>query len=130
MKKSVLLFAFIIGFSSITFAQRSFRKNPKSPDQEAVKMTKLLQKKLNLSSDQTNQVNAVMYAQITRKDSLKNNLSTTNPKSNKLARREIMLTTESKLNTILTPDQMKMYEELKADRKEKMMAKRNASIKS
>ncbi len=130
MKKSFLILAFILGLSSITFAQRNFRKVPKSPEQKAAMFTKALQKKLNLTADQASQVNNIMFTQVTRLDSLKSNLSTTNPMSNQLARKDIMLTTDSKLNAILNPDQMKLYEDLKADRKKKMMAKRNAAVKS
>lgn len=130
MKKSILILAFILGFSAITSAQRNFRRGPKSPEQKLAMLTKELQKKLHLKADQTSQVNNIMFTQVTRLDSLKSNLSTTNPMLNQLARKNIMLTTDSKLNNILNPDQMKLYQDLKVARKEKMMAKRNSTVKS
>ncbi len=125
MKKLILMISFLTGFAVVSSAQ----VNQRSPDQQATHMTKMLQKRLNLSADQTSQVNAIMLSNATRLDSLKSNMSA-DMKTNHLTRKTIMLATDQKLYTVLNDDQRKTYTELKEMRKEKHKAQKNGTVQS
>jgi hypothetical protein len=114
MKKLILAASFIIG--SIVMAQAQITQ--KSPEQHARHMTKVLQKRLNLSPDQALQINTVMLNRATRMDSLKNNLSA-DKKENHLAARSIMLSTQRQVLAVLDDNQKQKFMEWEKMRKEK-----------
>lgn len=101
-------------------------KAHKTPEQKAQHMTKKLQKKLALTADQSAKVNAILFKRATQMDSLKNNLSTTDRKLNKLSRRQIMLGADAEMNTVLTAGQQKTYADLKMKHKGRAKGKRTA----
>jgi len=119
MKKIFLILSFIIGANAMVNAQLLL----KSPDQRAARITRVLQKKLNLTADQASQINVVFLGQATRMDSLKNNLSTDSA-TNRLTRRSIFLTGQRQVMSILNDDQRKQYLAWEQMRKEKHMQKK------
>lgn len=90
----------------------------KVPEQRANQMTKVLQKKLNLSSDQATQIHATLLNQATRMDSLNNNLSP-NKRSNSLTRRIILMQAKRQIFSVLTDEQRKQFIQLEKIKKEK-----------
>lgn len=114
MKKLILAASFIIGF--IVMAQAQITE--KSPEQRARHMTKVLQKRLNLSPDQASQINTVMLNRANRMDSLKSNLSG-DKKENHLAARSIMLSTQRQVIAVLDDNQRQKFMEWEKMRKEK-----------
>ena len=97
----------------------------KNPAQRAERMTGMLQKKLNLSDDQSAKVKAIFVARATQVDSLK----AKNPgdrKANREAFKALKQDTDKQLQAVLTADQQKAYGELKAQMKERHKGKRDA----
>lgn len=95
----------------------------KSPEQRAGHLTKALQRQLNLTADQSTQINAVFLAQATRVDSLKANLSG-DKKSDGYARRSIMLSAQQQILSVLNEDQKKQFLQFEKMRKEKQAEKK------
>ena len=123
MKKLILMMMLLAGLNVFTQAQT---KTKKTPEQKAQHMTKMLQKKLALTADQSAKVNTILLKRATQMDSLKNNQATHDHKLTKLSRRKIMLGTDEQLKNVLTADQQKTYAEIKASHKEKARAKTSA----
>ena len=122
MKKLILIACLVIGSAYMAGAQVLTQK---SPDQRAVNQTKALQKRLNLTPQQAEQANAIFLTQATRMDSLKANPSI-DKKTDGITRRTILLTSASKINAILTPDQQQAFQQLMAEKKEKIKARKQA----
>ncbi|NCD71182.1 hypothetical protein [Mucilaginibacter agri] len=115
MKKLILMLAFATGLSTLSYAQTTH----KTPQERAAHHTQTLQKKLNLSADQTTKVNAILLSQATRVDSLKSVAKTSDKKANHKAFKDIKVTTDAQLTAVLNPDQKKAYEDWKAAHKGK-----------
>jgi hypothetical protein len=124
MKKLILVASFIVGLNVMAHAQIT----QKSPEQRAGHITKVLQKRLNLTADQANQVNTAFLAQATRMDSLKSNLST-DKKENHLTAKRIMLTTKKQVYSVLNDTQKQQFAAWEKMRKEKHKEKQE-SLKS
>lgn len=122
MKKLVLIIALVTGLNVLANAQQ---QTAKTPAQKAAHKTQNLQKKLNLTTSQTKQVNALFLTEATRLDSLK--AHKTDKKTNKAAYKTIHAQTDQKLNTILTADQKKAFADLKAAKKAKHDQKKAAA---
>jgi uncharacterized membrane protein YhiD involved in acid resistance len=122
MKRLILVIAFITSISVLANAQQ---KVSKTPAQKADHKTQDLQKKLNLTASQNKQVNAILLAETTRKDSLKAHKG--DKKANKAAHKAIEAQTEQKLNAVLNADQKKAYAALKEAKKEKHDKKKAAA---
>ena len=120
MKKLMLLVAFVA--ASATFAHAQMAK--KSPDQRAAHITKMLQKRLNLSAVQAQQANAIYLTQATKMDSLKRNQSP-DKKLNHLTARTIMLSTHEHIMAILNDTQKRQYTEWENAVKERKKAKKD-----
>ena len=125
MKKLVLILSLAAGLSVTGYAQQ----RAKSPEKRASHVTKVLQQKLNLSSDQAFQVHSIMLTQATRIDSLRSNVQSPDGRPNRRAMKTIMATTDENLSYVLSPDQQKAYFSWKAERKDKMRAKKNLTAK-
>jgi Spy/CpxP family protein refolding chaperone len=95
-----------------------------APDQKAQRISKVLQKKLNLTQDQYAKVNTILLKRATQMDSLKVNRSATDRKANKESRKAILVQTDGELKAVLNADQLKNYTELKAQMKERMKNRR------
>jgi len=120
MKKLILLAAIVIGSVLAASAQVT----EKSPEQRAAHMTKVLQKRLNLTAGQAQQINAIYITQATRMDSLKTNKSP-DQKLNRMSARTITMTTHERVMAILNDQQKQQFTALEASIKEKRMAKRD-----
>lgn len=101
-------------------------KGHKTPEQKAQHLTKMLNKKLALTADQSVKVNAILFKRATQMDSLKANKSTTDRKLNHMSRKQILLAADKEVGGVLTTTQQKTYAELKEKMKEKIKAKKGA----
>ncbi|WP_147238715.1 hypothetical protein [Mucilaginibacter hurinus] len=106
---------------------KAHRKH-KAPEERAAMVTKKLEKKLNLSADQSAKVSAILLAQATRMDSLKANKAQGDRTKNHAAFKGIRQNTDEQLSAVFNADQKKAYEEMKAARKEKMKERRGAAV--
>ncbi|MDB5140158.1 MAG: hypothetical protein JWR12_2074 [Mucilaginibacter sp.] len=128
MKKLILIVSFIAGLGALANAQAlNTAAQHKLPEQRAAHITKVMQKRFNLSQEQAQQVNAAFVTQATRMDSLRNNPSA-NKKENHLAARGIMLGTEKQVVAILNPTQKEQFMTWVKMRKPKRMEKQEAEI--
>ncbi|WP_428329746.1 hypothetical protein [Mucilaginibacter sp.] len=122
MKKLILVVSFITGLSVLAHAQIT----KKSPDQRAGHLTKVLQKKLNLTADQATQVNTIFFNQANRMDSLKSNPSA-DKKDNQLAVRSIRLATQKQVLSVLNDEQKQQFVAWEKMRKEKHKEKKGST---
>ena len=120
MKKLMLLFAFVAMSAMFAHAQ----KEKKSPDQRAAHITKMLQKRLNLTAGQAQETNAIYLAQATKMDSLKSNQSP-DKKLDRLTERTIMMSTHLQMMAILNDTQKQQYTEFENALKERKKAKKD-----
>jgi hypothetical protein len=120
MRKLILLVAFVA--ASATFAHAQMGQI--SPDQRAAHITKILQKRLNLTAGQAQQVNAIYLTQATKMDSLKTNRSP-DKKLNRLTERTIVLSTHEHMMAILNDTQKQQYTEWENAVKERKKAKKD-----
>ena len=119
MKKIVWILSLVIISAGAAKAQIA----QKSPEQRASHITRVLQKRLNLTAEQASAVNTAFLNQATRMDSLKNNLSA-DKKLNAPTRRSIVLATQKNVMAVLNEEQQKQFLQLEKMRKEKLMEKR------
>ncbi|MDR3678636.1 MAG: hypothetical protein P4L41_01645 [Flavipsychrobacter sp.] len=94
----------------------------KTPQERAQSQTKMLQKRLNLSADQTNAVSSLNMNIANSMDSLMH--SSIDKKTVSRARKQMAMDKETKLQSILTQDQYKQYQVLEEERKQRMMQRR------
>jgi hypothetical protein len=104
MKRMFLMLSFVAGISMAANAQ--FFK--KSPEQRANHITRVLQKRLKLSEDQSVKVKSAFLTQATRIDSLRNNLSP-DRKTNRRAAKLILLGTQKNVIAVLNYDQQREF---------------------
>ncbi|MBD1392577.1 hypothetical protein [Mucilaginibacter glaciei] len=123
MKKLLLMIMLVAGINMLANAQTKMHK---TPEQKAQHLTKMLNKKLVLTADQSVKVKAILFKRATQMDSLKANQSTTDRKMNRMTRKQIMMDADKEVNGVLTATQQKTYAEVKAAMKEKMKARKGA----
>ena len=116
----MLLVAFLAISAVFVHAQTA----KKSPDQRAAHITKVLQKRLNLTTDQAQQTNAIYLAQASKMDSLKSNQSP-DKKLNHLTERTIMMSTHLQMMAILNNTQKQQYTDFESAIKERKKAKKD-----
>jgi len=119
MKKMLLMLSFLVGVSVAAKAQ--FLK--KSPEQRANHITRVLQKKLNLTADQSVKIKFTFLTQATRMDSLKSNLSP-DKKTNRLTAKLILLGTQKNVMAVLDDNQQKQFIKWEKIRRQKFMQRR------
>ena len=107
------------------FMAHNHDKGEKNPGEKAQHMTGMLQQKLNLSADQTARVNAILLTRATQMDSLKNNLATDDKKINHKSRKLIMQKTDEDLKAVFNADQLKAYDQIKSEMKERHKNKKD-----
>jgi thiamine biosynthesis lipoprotein ApbE len=120
MKKLILMAAFITASVLIASAQMTGKK----PEQRAAHVTKVLQKRLNLTDGQAQQVNAIYFTQATRMDSLKSNPSE-DKRLNRLTAHTITLTTRLHVMAILNESQKQQFTQWEEMVKQRQKAKRD-----
>lgn len=119
MKKVILGLLFLIVSGTIANAQVI----QKSPEKRAEHMTKMLQKKLNLSQDQASKTHDIFLAQATSIDSLISNSNGTS-KSKKMAVRTIRRNSMQQVLSLLNDDQKQKFIAWEKARKEKQKNRR------
>ncbi|WP_448697605.1 hypothetical protein ACFGVR_12875 [Mucilaginibacter sp. AW1-3] len=118
MKKIIVMLLMITGFAVCASAQDT-AKVKRTPQERAEKMGKMMQKRLNLTADQSTQINAVLVDRATKEDAMKGQKGTKDEKM------KVMADADAKIDAILTPDQRKLYAELKENVKKRGMGKRS-----
>jgi protein CpxP len=107
MKKLVLVCAFVLGVSAVSFAQGRMRMTPEKQI-EALKTT------LSLTDDQVTKATAIVTTQAKVQDSIRTaangDMATARP-----AMMAVRKKTSEKILTILTPDQATIYKKQLAD---------------
>jgi hypothetical protein len=123
MKRLILLLCFVTGISLAANAQTA----QKTPEQRAHHMTKVLQKRLDLSPGQSQQVNTIFLVQVARMDSLRTHLSD-DKKLNRLSAHTIILTSQKNIMGVLNDTQKQQFTEWENRAKEKRAAKRDTAL--
>jgi len=119
MKKILMMLLLVAGFAAFAKAQDT-TKVKKTPDERAAQMGKIMQKRLNLTADQSKQIDAILTDRAEQVAAMKGQKGT---KSEKM---KVMADADTKINAILNDDQKKQY----AQMKEKMLEKRGGLASS
>jgi protein CpxP len=114
MKKILMVCAFVLGISAVSFAQGGGRQQ-RTPEVQAKEM----QTSLKLNDDQTSKVTAVFQSQAKMRDSIRT-ASNGDRQAMMSAMRPMMEATSTKLKAILTPEQYTEYEKANAERMNRM----------
>lgn len=120
MKKIMIMLLLITGFAVCTKAQDT-AKVKLTPQERAARMGKMMEKRLNLTADQSKQINVILADRATKEDALKGQ------KGSKAERMKVMADADAKIDAILTPDQRKLYAALKESAKEKGMGRKGGA---
>ena len=120
-----MLFIIVTAFNVVANAQIA----QKSPEKRAAHMTRALQKRLNLTADQSSQINSGFLTQVTRMDSLKGS-QLTDKRAFNYSRKQIMHSSRQQIMSVLSSDQQKQFMELKKAKKEKHFEKKSAMMNS
>lgn len=124
MKKALILLVALV-ISATAFAQQGHRgkHNTKSPEERAKIATNKMSKDLALNESQQQRLYDLNLKRASQNQELYNA-----SKEERKQNREVMKSTqqeyESNLKSLLTEDQFNKYQETKAEKKEKMQAKR------
>jgi Spy/CpxP family protein refolding chaperone len=94
--------------------QQAAPRHQPNPKREA----KMLAKRLNLTADQTAQIEPILADRMQRVQTLEANTSL-DRKTMHQQHKAIMEDTDARLNAVLTPDQQQQYAQLKAQRHER-----------
>lgn len=121
IKRFVLVITLVSGMSLLANAQD---RQPKSPAEKADRSTKVLQKQLNLSANQTTQVNAVYLEQFKGLDSLRTVNQGGDKKANQQLRKTFIDQADTKLNAIFTDEQKVAYTTFMQTQKDKAAARK------
>jgi len=120
----------VAGFGALASAQTAkAQREHRTPEQKAQHMTRVLEKKLNLTADQSVKVKSILLTKAVQMDSLKQHRSD-DRKANRQARKAILMNLDGQLKEVLNADQQKTYAELKASLKERVKHKRNVKTPS
>ena len=112
MKKIIVMLLLITGFAVCANAQDT-AKVKRTPQERAERMGKMMQKKLNLTADQSTKINAILIDRATKEAALKGQKGTRGEKA------KVMADADAKIDAILTPDQQKLYAAIKESAKER-----------
>ncbi|MEO6521209.1 MAG: hypothetical protein ABIN91_06015 [Mucilaginibacter sp.] len=123
MKKLMLALFLITGITAFAKAQDTTRVK-KTPEERAAQMTKLMQKKLNLTADQTTKISAILAERAIQMDEPKMK----GVKGGRLVKMKAMADADKKINAVLTPDQQKQYADMEAKVKEKALDRRKVKM--
>lgn len=125
MKKIILMMMLVAGMAAFANAQDT-TKVKKTPEERAAQMTKMMQKKLNLTADQTTRISAIIADRATKMGDMKMK----GVKGGRLAKMEAAADADKKINAILTPDQQKQYAQMEEKIKAKAMERRKAKTEA
>lgn len=120
MKKVLMICGLLLGVITFAQAQDGGDRKMHTPEERATKRTEQLTKKLNLTADQQTKVKAIFLDQATAMSKVR--------EENKGDRDAVMAKmkaageeTDAKVGAVLTDDQKKTYEEMKANMKKRGM---------
>ncbi|HRH67837.1 MAG TPA: hypothetical protein PLU53_16190 [Bacteroidia bacterium] len=115
MKNATLIFCLLFLYNPFGIqAQRNRNQAQLQPSEKAEKAAARMKAQLNLSEEQTLQVKEIL---------LKRNVA---DKENREAMKKQRDATDKEFAVILSPEQMKKYNQMKAERRNKMMERRKS----
>jgi hypothetical protein len=128
MKRTLLLILLVAGFHTLVPAQTpdtTLQPGLKKPDpvKRASRQLRMLENQLHLTQDQVLQVQVILITETVSLDSIRNNPSG-NPRSDNRARRGILQDADRQITALLTDQQKPLYEQWKAQQRQKMMQRR------
>jgi hypothetical protein len=123
MKKVFLAAFFMLALNVMAHAQLP----QKSPDKRAGRLTKELERILNLRADQIPQINTALLTQATRLDSLRNNTSV-DKKESRLTAQTILLSTQKQILAVLDDSQKQQFTAWENSKLEQRKNKRAAKV--
>ena len=127
MKKLMMLAAILISSVCISSAQEKTdrgHRERKTPEERAQLLTNGLEKKLTLTADQKAKIYRINLERAKEMNEFEKG-RIENRKKQMEARKSLMEDSDKKMAAVLTADQNKMYQELKAERKTKLKEHRN-----
>lgn len=113
MKKLLLMCCILLGITAVSRAQGGGQR--RSPDE----MAKNLQTQLKLNDDQTAKITAIYKAQATKRDSIRT-ASNGDRDAMMKAMMPLMMSTNTQIKAILTPDQNTAYDAMIKERMDRM----------
>lgn len=119
----MLMIAFVAGIGLAANAQTQVKPH-KTPQQKAELLSKKMQTELSLTQEQSAKINAILLTQASRVDSLKAANADGDKKHHRKAIKQIMQSADKQIITVLNADQLKKYNQLKAEKKYKMQKAR------
>ncbi len=119
MKKLLIAAVFCIGFAGSSFAQQMDKKHEmKSPEERAKMMTEMMDKKLSLTADQKSKIYEINLERARKMEKMRS--ADSKERAKKMEdRKELMSESDKKMQKVLTAEQRKTYDELKARRMER-----------
>jgi hypothetical protein len=128
MKRPLLLILLVTGLYTVAPAQTpdtTLQPGLKKPDpaKRAARQLRMLENQLHLSQDQVLQIQVILITETVSLDSIRNNPSGT-PRSDNRARRGVLQDADRQITALLTDEQKPLYEQWKAQQKQKMMQRR------
>ena len=120
--------SFLAGIAAIVFivmlspfASHAQNMQRRSPQDRADKQTKMMQKKLSLSADQSSIVSEINYRYAMKIDSV--SMMPHGGGGRKMERQNLMMAKDAELQNALTKDQFQRYQAMEEQMKEKMKAR-------
>lgn len=127
MKKVLLVCAFVLGVSAVSFAQNNGGQNGgRHRGVNPTQMTARLKERLSLTDDQVAKVTAIYTAQAKMQDSLRT-VSNGDRRTLRPAMTALRKTTNDKIIAILTADQAEKFKKQLADQAARQAAARQKS---
>jgi protein CpxP len=120
MKKIILVLFLVTGVAAFANAQDT-TKVKKTPEEKNEHTLKVMQKRLNLTADQSKQISAILAERADKVTKMKG------VKGGGLAKTEASTDADKKINALLTDDQKKAYAQMKDQAKAKAVARRKAA---
>lgn len=111
MRKFILMLFIVAGFATLAKAQDT-SKVKKTTSDPAAKEARGLQKKLNLTDDQTKQITAIIADRNGRVEDLK-----APGNANRAQIDQVRADANTQIDVLLTPDQKKIFDQMIADQK-------------
>jgi hypothetical protein len=123
-----LLILLIAGLHTLVQAQApdtTLHPGLKKPDpaKRAARQLRMLENQLHLTQDQVLQIQVILITETVALDSIRNNPSG-NLRSDNRARRDILKDADSQIVPLLTDQQKPLYEQWKAQQRQKMLQRR------
>jgi protein CpxP len=113
MKKLLLMCCFLVGITAVSRAQGGGQR--RSPEEQA----KNLQTQLKLNDDQTTKITAIYKAQATKRDSIRT-ASNGDRDAMMKAMMPLMMSTNTQIKAILTPEQSTAFDAMMKERMDRM----------